>query len=69
VQTVGPAKWPCNPALPSTYPMRNHEGTNGLLPTGGMPPEAALTPAADRQPEPEEAHDDVPGEADDARPE
>jgi hypothetical protein len=34
----------------------------------GMPPEAVLTPSAD-QPRQEVPGDDVPGEADDARPE
>lgn len=68
MQSVGPAPWPCNPALPSTYPLRNHDGTAGLFPTGGMPPEAVLTPSADQPPE-EVPGDDVPDEADDARPE
>jgi hypothetical protein len=48
--------------------MRNHDGTAGLPLAGGMPPEALLTPSADQPPE-EVPGDDVPGEADDARPE
>ena len=72
MQPVGTAAWPCNPALPSTYPMRNHDGRDGLAPAGAMPLEALLTPSADRpapadEPEPieEVPGDDVPREADD----
>lgn len=65
MKPAGAAKWPCNPALPSTFPMRNHDGTAGLFPVGGMT-EAVLTPSAD---EPEEVPADVSGEADDQGPE
>lgn len=68
MQSVGAAKWPCNPALPSTYPMRNHGGTDGLPPAMGTVTEAVFTPSADQPPE-EVPGDDVPSEADDARPE
>jgi hypothetical protein len=70
MQPVGPARWPYNPANPSTYPMRNHDGRAGLFPTGGMPGEAVLTPSADI-PEgvlEEVASDDVPGEDDNEGP-
>lgn len=66
MKPVGPAAWPCNPGLPSTWPKRNHDGKAGLSPTGGMPGQATFTPSADA---PEEvASDDVPSEADDEGP-
>jgi hypothetical protein len=66
VQPVGAAKWPYNPALPSTYPYRNQDGADGYIPFEAVT-EAIPTPSAD-QPE-EVPCDELPGEADDQGPE
>jgi hypothetical protein len=53
-------KWPCNPAIPSTWPMRNHNGNAGLPPVQGMG-DPQLTPSADVQIEDAQI-EEVPGD-------
>lgn len=64
MKPVGPAKWPYNPAVLSSYPYYRNQ--DGAVPQGygDAPSEASLTPSADQPPE-EVPGDELLGEADD----